>query len=129
MSDGFKPVSAFDVSDENPAVVARRLDRLHTDVLERFDNIERALVAIAKFDEKLDVIIDRQNVTDRRVDETARQLRVTQERVDQLERDHRDQSARIAKLEGSAAARRAEMSASRLPTARIVTKRRKAGKK
>jgi hypothetical protein len=76
VSDDFEPVTSFDVSDENPVAVANQLRALQREVRDGFDSMGRALTVLVRIEEKLIVIIDRQNVLERRVDEIDRRVAV-----------------------------------------------------
>lgn len=68
------PSRAGDEADHNPRVIANRLDALIRDTNAGFVSVTQALKAFERIEAKLDVIIDRQNVTDRRVDDLERRV-------------------------------------------------------
>jgi hypothetical protein len=74
MSDDRKIVDAWDVSDENPLAVANQLRALQRDVRDGFDGIGRALQALTRIEERLHVVIDRQNHADTRMDAMERRI-------------------------------------------------------
>lgn len=74
MSDERTPLTAFDVSDDNPTMIAGHLRALQREVRDGFDSIGRALVALTRIEARLDVLVDRQNVTERRVDDIERRV-------------------------------------------------------
>lgn len=65
VDDGFEPVAREDVTDER--LVAGHLRALQREVRDGFDAIGRALTALTRIDERLVVIIDRQNDFERRL--------------------------------------------------------------
>ena len=68
----WKPVAAADVTDDK--LVAGQLRALQREVRDGFDAIARSLTAFERIEARLDVLIDRQNVTERRVDDIERRL-------------------------------------------------------
>lgn len=74
MSD-FKAADAFDVSDENPAVIANHLRALQREVRSGFEILgQRVLTAIERIEHRLDVITDRQALSERRIDDLDRRV-------------------------------------------------------
>lgn len=67
-------VTASDVSDDNPRMIAGQLRALQRDVNAGFESIAQALKAFERIESRLDVIIDRQNETDRRIRDHERRL-------------------------------------------------------
>lgn len=82
-----------DCADDNPTMIAGHLRTLQREMRDGFDSIGRALGALVRIEERLVVLIDRQNVLERRVDENEKR---TAAQVADL-------TARVAKLEDSAA--------------------------
>lgn len=80
---GFTPVTAADVTDEK--LVAGQLRALQRDINTRLDSIDETLKLFGRIDAKLDVIIDRQNETDRRVGALEVQQSRTEQRLAALE--------------------------------------------
>jgi hypothetical protein len=64
----WQPSQTGDNADDHPKVIANHLRALTREMRDGFDGIGRALVALTRIDEKLDVVIDRQNVLERRQD-------------------------------------------------------------
>jgi hypothetical protein len=64
----FVPVTSADVADESPPMLAGHLRALQREVRDGFESMGRALSALTRIDAKLDVVIDRQNVADARMD-------------------------------------------------------------
>lgn len=65
VKDGLDPVTAADVTDEK--LVAGQLRALQREVRDGFESIARSLAAFTRIEERLDVIIDRQNDFERRL--------------------------------------------------------------
>lgn len=100
MSDEFKPVTAFDVSDENPAAVAGGLRALQREVREGFEAIGRALTALSRIEERLIVVIERQNFAERRID-------TVEKRIGAVEQEQAAVRELVEKLNTNAKKRRA----------------------
>jgi hypothetical protein len=66
--DDFKPATVHDTADENPAMIGNHLRALQREVRDGFDSIGRALTALSRIEERLIVVIDRQNVLEHRLD-------------------------------------------------------------
>jgi hypothetical protein len=64
----WKPVSPADVADDHPSMIAGHLRALTREMRDGFEGIGRALVALTRIEERLDVVIDRQNHQDIRLD-------------------------------------------------------------
>jgi hypothetical protein len=64
----WKPSTPAELDDEHPNMVAGHLRALQREVRDGFDSIGRALVALTRIEERLDVVIDRQNHQDQRLD-------------------------------------------------------------
>ncbi len=65
----FQPLTAADVDDENPRMLAGHLRALQREMRDGFESLARTLTAFERIESRLDVIIDRQNVLERRQDE------------------------------------------------------------
>jgi Mg-chelatase subunit ChlI len=83
--DLYKVVSAFDVSDDNPAALARRLHAIQRDMHAGFDSIGQALQALTRIEERLHVVIDRQNHSDIRQDRADQRMDALDKRLAALE--------------------------------------------
>lgn len=55
-------------ADDHPSVIAAALHALKRDVHDGFDRMARALEALSRIEDRIDVIIDRQNHQDQRMD-------------------------------------------------------------
>jgi hypothetical protein len=95
----YQPVTAFDVSDENPSAVANQLRALQREVRDGFDSIGRALTALSRIEERLIVVIERQNFVERRID-------VIEKRVTSVEREHAEIRGLVEKINTNATRRR-----------------------
>lgn len=73
-STGRKALTSADVADDNPGMIAGSLRALKREMHSGFESIAQALQAFKGIDAKLDVIIDRQNVIERRVSELERRV-------------------------------------------------------
>lgn len=100
MSDEFKPVTAFDVSDENPLAVAGQMRALQREVRDGFESIGRALTALARIEERLIVVIERQNFAERRID-------TVEKRIGAVEQEQAAVRELVEKLNTNAKKRRA----------------------
>lgn len=72
--DEHVPVTRDDVAEGNPRVIVEQLRHLTREMRDGFDGIGRALVALTHINDKLDVVIDRQNVLERRQDDLDRRV-------------------------------------------------------
>lgn len=72
--DDYNPVTPFDVSDDNPQAVSHSVRALQREMRDGFDSLGRSLAALTRIEERLVVIIDRQNHSDRRLDEHERRI-------------------------------------------------------
>lgn len=70
----FEPSGAADHTDDNPKVIAQTIRALQRETRAGFESIAEALKAFARIESRLDVLIDRQNETDRRVADHERRL-------------------------------------------------------
>jgi predicted nuclease with TOPRIM domain len=70
----FEPVTREDVDDEAPAMLANHMRALQREMRDGFDSIGRALQALSRIEERLVVVIDRQNHLERRIDDHERRL-------------------------------------------------------
>lgn len=79
MNDEFKPLTAADLADDNPTMIAGHLRTLQREVRSGFELItNKLLVAIERLDNKFSDALDR---------------------ISQLERDHTDLARRVSALE------------------------------
>lgn len=81
--DGFKPITPDQVTDEK--LVAGQLRALQREVRDGFESIAQSLKAFERVDAKLDVIIDRQNVMESRLDVIDKWRAATDVRLAALE--------------------------------------------
>lgn len=73
--DGFTPATGADVAEDNPRMIAGELRALKRDVNAGFELMtQKVLTRLDRFDQKLDVVIDRQNHLERRLDDVERRL-------------------------------------------------------
>lgn len=72
--DRYVPGTADDVAEDNPAMLANQLRAAMRDTNARLDSIDQTLKLFARIEMKLDVIVDRQNETDRQVRENAARI-------------------------------------------------------
>lgn len=79
------PITRDDVAEDNPRMIAGQLRALQRDVNAGFESVAQALKAFERIDAKLDVIIDRQNVAERRLDAIEREQSRTDARLIALE--------------------------------------------
>lgn len=70
----WQPSLTGDNAEDNPKVIANLLKALTRETRDGFESIGRALVALTRIEERLDVVIDRQNHQDLRLD--ALELRI-----------------------------------------------------
>jgi hypothetical protein len=64
----WQPVRPSDVADDHPSMVAGHLRALQREMRDGFQSIAMALKAFERIDGKLDVVIERQNYQDKRLD-------------------------------------------------------------
>lgn len=75
MTDDFKPSAAFDVSDENGAMLANHMRALQREVHSGFEMItQKLLTAIDRLNQKLDDLVDWKNEVTRWQADTDRRL-------------------------------------------------------
>lgn len=79
VDDGFPVAKPGDADDER--LVVGQMRALQRDVRDGFESVENSLKALVRIEEKLFVIIDRQNVLDRRQTELEDHQRVLDQKV------------------------------------------------
>lgn len=73
--DEFKPVTAFDVSDENPAMIANHMRALQREVRAGFEMVtQKLLTAIERLNNRYDITDDRVTALERRATDAERRL-------------------------------------------------------
>lgn len=78
---GRRRVTADDVADDNPRMIANHLRALKREMHSGFESISESLKAFAAINAKLDVMIDRQNVIEHRVAELERRVAAVEARA------------------------------------------------
>lgn len=69
------PVRVGDEADDQPRVIANHVRALQAEVRSGFELItQKVLDRLDRFEGKVDVLVDRQNLLERRVDEVERRL-------------------------------------------------------
>lgn len=93
--DDFKPADAFDVSDENPAMLANHMRALQGEMRSGFELLnERLIPMITRIEEKLDDLGVRLTRVEKTQVEQAREQKRLSERIDALEAKRPKQRAR-----------------------------------
>jgi septal ring factor EnvC (AmiA/AmiB activator) len=83
MSDEHKPVSAWDVSDDNPDVISRHLRIVQSELRDGFESIR---IGLDRINDRLDHLVDD-------VAEIRRELNDHERRIRALETAHRKRKA------------------------------------
>lgn len=76
----WQPSQTGDNADTEPRVIANHLRALTREMRDGFDAIGRALTVLTRIEERLIVVIDRQNVLERRLDDHDRRLDALEKR-------------------------------------------------
>ncbi len=98
--DGFTPATGADVADDNPRMIAGELRALKRDVNAGFELMtQKVLTRLDRFDQKLDVVIDRQNVFERRLDDVERRVAAQSREVANFHRWQSQSDERLTALE------------------------------
>lgn len=89
--DEFKPLDAYDVSDENPAMIANHMRALQREVRAGFEMVtQKLLTAIERLNNRYDITDDRVTALERRATDAER-------RLDAIEKLKRRKTARKRK--------------------------------
>jgi hypothetical protein len=84
VSDEFKPLTAADVDDLH--LLPGELRAFRSEVRDSLDAIARALQSLGRIEERLDVVIDRQNHLDVRIECVERDVSEDRKRIEMIER-------------------------------------------
>lgn len=74
----FKPIKTGDLSDLN--LLPGEFRAFRSETRDLLGNIARSLQILGRIEDRLDVIIDRQNVADKRIDDLEKQFKELQRR-------------------------------------------------